>query len=336
MCATNYPCLFSLKMFFNKIGIIKIIGIAILVVILLKTDIHAVYTHLKNIRLFPLIISILLIIPLIALKSYRWHRLLVRSDIPSPFLKSVIFYFSSNYIGLITPGRLGEISKALFLKQYGYSSLSYAMPGVIIDRVSDLYLLLLFSLTGICYFDIFKNNIISYSVITITVIAVCSLPFFIIFRLESAVNWISRQFSKRTAGKWEVALDLFAEGFSVLINTELFYTFFITLLSYLIYFYQNYLIADSLNLNISYFTMIQIISLATLIAFIPISIAGLGTREAILIFLFQQIGLSSDKTLSFAVLFNLVYIVFTGIICFIIWWIFCSDKKTEYLKRGAK
>ncbi len=316
---------------------IKITGIAILIVILFKTDIYTTCNHLKQLHFLPLFYAALLVIPQITLRAYRWHRLLVRSDISCPFIKSVIFYFSSNYIGLITPGRLGEISKALFLKEYGFSSFSYAMPGVIIDRVSDLYVLLLFSLTGIWYFDIFKNSYtVLYSIITITVIAGCSLPFFIILRLENTVNWLCRQFSKRTSGKWEVALDLFTKGFSVLINPELFYTFFITLLSYLIYFYQNYLIADSLNLSISYFSIIQIISVATLIAYIPISVAGLGTREAVLIFLFQHIGLSADKALSFAVLFNLVYIVFTGIICFIIWWIFCSDKKTEYLKRGAK
>jgi uncharacterized protein (TIRG00374 family) len=103
---------------------------------------------------------------------------------------------------------------------------------------------------------------------------------------------------------------------------ELIITFFITILSYNIFFFQNYLLAHAIHLEISFFSIAPIISITMLIGYIPISIGGLGTREAILILLFQQIGHSAEEALGFAVLFNLVYIGFGGLMGFGVWWLF--------------
>ena len=55
---------------------------------------------------------------------------------------------SSLYIGFVTPGRLGEFIKAVYLKSDKGISLSKGMSSVLIDRLCDLYLLIFLGLLG--------------------------------------------------------------------------------------------------------------------------------------------------------------------------------------------
>ena len=61
---------------------------------------------------------------------------------------------SSIYIGFVTPGRLGEFVKAVYLKSDKGLSLSKGMSSVLVDRLFDLYLLIILGLIGIWKFDI--------------------------------------------------------------------------------------------------------------------------------------------------------------------------------------
>ena len=50
-------------------------------------------------------------------------------------------------------------------------------------------------------------------------------------------------------------------------------------------------------------------AITNLISFIPITISGLGTREAMLIFLFSLLGLSSEHAVTYSLLvFSVFYI----------------------------
>jgi len=58
--------------------------------------------------------------------------------------------------------------------------------------------------------------------------------------------------------------------------------------------------------------------IANIIAFIPITSAGLGTREATLIFLFSFFGVSPEKTLVLSLAGHLLTDVLTGFYGFVI------------------
>jgi len=62
-------------------------------------------------------------------------------------------------------------------------------------------------------------------------------------------------------------------------------------------------------------------ALSNLISFIPISISGLGTRDAILIYLFSLIGLKPELAVSYAFLIFITFFVSGGLMGFVAWWI---------------
>ena len=102
-------------------------------------------------------------------------------------------------------------------------------------------------------------------------------------------------------------------------SRQIVYLLLLTVASYGIYFLQTFFIARSIGLGLDYLTIAMVVSIAILVGFIPVTIAGLGTREAVFIFLLGRFGISSASALSFAFLYNLVYIVCVGLISAVFW-----------------
>jgi uncharacterized protein (TIRG00374 family) len=75
-----------------------------------------------------------------------------------------------------------------------------------------------------------------------------------------------------------------------------------------------YLLAMSLGIKISFFAMGWIRCVAVLISMIPMSIAGLGVREASLIFLLRPFSIVDDEALAFSLLVFAVNFVLVGLI----------------------
>jgi len=120
---------------------IKTIGLIILVIILYLVDLTEVGRQLKLSDPLLIAIAIILILPQVALRAYRWQKMLALENINCPFRLALSIYFAGIYIGLMTPGRLGEMAKAFFLKKRDLASISQALPSIITDRCLDLYCL---------------------------------------------------------------------------------------------------------------------------------------------------------------------------------------------------
>ena len=96
---------------------IRFIGIPIFVFILFKVDTYKLIEIITEIDLVYLLISTILNIPQLFIKSFRWNLLLKKQGINYSFLHSFMVFLNSLYVGLITPGRIGEFIRVIYLKQ---------------------------------------------------------------------------------------------------------------------------------------------------------------------------------------------------------------------------
>ena len=62
------------------------------------------------------------------------------SEIKYSLKDSFLMYCSGLYLGVVTPGRMGEIAKALYLKKDGYS-MGKSLVGAVLDRLADFIFL---------------------------------------------------------------------------------------------------------------------------------------------------------------------------------------------------
>ncbi|HIJ99036.1 TPA: flippase-like domain-containing protein [archaeon] len=73
---------------------------------------------------------------------------------------------------------------------------------------------------------------------------------------------------------------------------------------------QYYLLAKAMNITINYFVLFMIFPTILLVEIIPISISGLGTRDATLILFFSFIGLSASAAVALSLsilIFSYIY-----------------------------
>jgi len=299
---------------------IRLIGLLILLFILTKLNFRTFVIQFKHIDLYLLCTAIFLNLPLLFTKSKRWKIFLNTQKLSISTKKAFSIYLSSLYIGFITPGRLGEIIKAFYLKQDRVTSFSKGLSSAIMDRLLDLYLLILLGSFAVYYF--FKGRGISFEFVFGTVI-VLSLPIIILH--PKFLNLLTRFiFGKivpiKFKDKLNESFNEFSEGMNQIINPILLFGIFLTVLSYSIFFFQCYLVARSMGLPISYIELALIMSIVNLITFIPISISGLGTREASMIFLFKTIGLSTEVAVFFSFLVFFTSFICGGLMGFIAWW----------------
>jgi uncharacterized protein (TIRG00374 family) len=297
---------------------LKAIGLILLTVILYHVDLEEVWRQLKLSDPVLLSAAIILIVPQVALRAFRWQKMLSRQAIHCPFRYALSFYFASIYIGLLTPGRLGEVAKAFFLKQRGWASISQALPSVIADRCLDLYCLMMVALISLYPLGLGFQSRMTTGLICI---AVALSPWLLLYHWQSSgrVGMLRKIISNLLSKKRGEAFASFSQNAGQLLSCQIAYLLIVTVASYGIYFLQTFFIARAIGLGLDYLTVAMVVSIAILVGFIPVTIAGLGTREAVFIFLLGRFGISPASALSFAFLYNLVYIVCVGLISAVFW-----------------
>lgn len=286
--------------------------------IIATVDIGEVIDHLRSSDYRYLVPVVLMIFPQVALRSLRWQRLMAQQGIACPYRTALVFYFAAIYIGLVTPGRMGELGKCLFLKQNRIAGVAQSLPSVLVDRLLDLYILGLLALGALYHIDLLPITPLTAALLAATL---AGLPWFLFkwFQTDERLNAFIDGWLSRFTPRWQEAWRAFVGGSRPLFSPRLAESVALTILSYTIYFAQVCLIGQSIELPLACGDIAMVTAIGILVGYVPITIAGLGTREATLIFLFGQFGISASSALSFAFLYNLVYIVCVGVISAVFW-----------------
>ena len=308
-----------LKKIMAKMLNLRWVGIVILAVILLRINRKELILNVYNLKFSYLLLAMGLTVPQVLIKSYRWRFLLRLQNITYSFKDSFLVYFGSIYVGIITPGRLGELVKVLYLKNDKGISVPRALPNVIVDRLFDLYLLICLGLIGAWKFDIFGK-------MSPVFVAVLSLLFFLpllLLNKKLAIRITNVLCKILVLKKFKKLVDKHADDFyeemDKFNNPKIFFAIFLTVIGYTLFFIQCYLTALALHIKLNILTIILFMSISSVVSFIPISISGLGTRDATLIYLFGRVGLHAETAVIFASFIFIVCFVMSGSMGFVAW-----------------
>ena len=205
---------------------------------------------LYQVNISYLLIAVTLNIPLFFSKSYRWYCLLKQQAIQYSVLQSCLVYMSSLYVGFITPGRLGEFTKAIYLKLDKNISLSKGMSSVIVDRLLDMYLLIILGIVGAWQFGIL-GRLSSISLILMVIVFVAPLLMLHKQLMGKLVSFLYNVVViKKMKDKIEEKFEDFYSGINQLINGKIIFLCGFNLLKLLNFFHSvllNYISDWDLN-----------------------------------------------------------------------------------------
>lgn len=280
----------------------RLIGIFILIVLVRHLDLQTIIGLLGDLQLGWFLGAVILSVPLFLVKSWRWRMILRGLGIDVPSKIALQMYGAGLFAGQMTPGQLGEIARAHFLWQRGHDGV-LATGSVVLDRALDLVLLVGVALPGIVLV-LGRGHAVLVVAVSVGVIAgLCLLrPLHwwvalskwlhrwplarqVLTRLDESLSTLAQALTTPGAG-WEVAS---ATVLALAINITRFY--FLML---------------SLGIALPVGSLVFGVALANLVGLLPITVAGVGLRDTVLVLIFQQAGQPVEGAIAFSVLILLV------------------------------
>ena len=217
----------------------------------------------------------------------------------------------------MTPGQLGEFVRAYYLAKRGYDRL-LSVSSVVVDRLPDIVVLLLVGLPGFSLFavtwDLNKESasLILGGLLTIALIAAVGYKFGLHAKLwRQALNRIN----------WLKKLEQLVASFRKSSNFSKYFTVLAlsTVLAFGVNLLRFYCLLAALGLTMPILYFVVGMAFASLVGLLPISVAGIGTRDVALILVFQHVGLTSEQAIAFSMCILFVFYLLNLLLGFVAW-----------------
>lgn len=298
-----------------------LIGIFLFIIILAKTDFDGILVNIKNVKLSYLALAALFSFPVLLAKSRSWNYLKKKQNIYYSQKDSFLMYGVGLYIGGITPGRVGEISKALYLKKDGYS-FGKSMVSLVLDRLADVIFLLTFLFFGSLFF---LNSFLQQILIFIAVMALLTFLSFVYLKSNTTKSLLKKLFyllvPDRYQKSWKINFQDFINDIKIYKLRNYLIVFVLTAFSWVFGYIQIFIVSRSAGITTIPFLYLSVVfTIISFINLIPISILGIGTRETALMFFLNPFMISREQIIVFSSLILLMYLfnALIGLICWLI------------------
>ncbi|MCK4644399.1 flippase-like domain-containing protein [bacterium] len=238
---------------------------------------------------------------IIAIKSIKWMLLLKGSGIKVSFINSFRSITGGMALGIMTPGRVGEVSRGLFLsvgKEVEIGGL------VFVDRFIDLLSITLFSLWGVL--SIVRNP-------TLTLFATGLSGTLLIFLFIKSLRLYIAKMGTRSKSKIAGKINKFVSYYGKVKRDTIFFTFLLSLFMYFLAFTQFYLLINGFD-QIGFIAILKTAPLIQFMSVVPITLFGLGLREGTAIYLLSPFNVAEAAAFNASFLSFVFNILLTALI----------------------
>lgn len=305
--------------------LLPLLGIALFLFIISKLDINGIIGVAKNIRWWLLVLGVVTAYLAVYLKAWKWKKIIDYSGMKYTLSNSFIAWLVGFAVGMITPGRVGDFYRSVYLKTSNKKPLGVCFATVFLDRIVDIIIMLIFAGLGVIYLILGYN--VPYGrelAITVVVLALLSLVFLFVFRENVVRKLVRPLFYRFIPERYHKDMKKNYKSFFSLFNrvmekpSMIAVVFIIGLLGWLIAFFEMYLLALALNLDVSYVFIGSIAPIINMIELIPISFSGIGTRDAAMIFFMGLVSVNKEAAVAFSLL--ILVVIYVIAIPGIIYW----------------
>ncbi len=305
---------------------LPIIGIAIFLYLLFRLDISNILNEIKNADLFFLFIALFLVFVSFFTSTLKWFFIARKQNINVSFNQAIKINLMSGFYGFVTPSRIGSVIRIEYLKDINNNKLGKTASNYVLEKILDLSsLIILMIVSSFVLRSILSMTYFYYAIAGFIAIVI----FVFIFRDEERSKTLLKIFYVKFLPKKikETAKDGFYSFYESMPQKKYFAVFLLlSLLNWVILYSIFFFIGLSVGIKTSFFYFLLFMPITTFIGQIPITINGLGTREAAMISLFGLLGISATKIFSM----SLINLVINGIFPAIIGMLLILRDKKNY------
>jgi glycosyltransferase 2 family protein len=283
-----------------------------LIFFLWRSDLRAVAAAFASLSWWPLVLSLALAPLFILVKSWRWSLIMREVALQPPSLAYLcVLYTIGLYAGGVTPGQSGDFVKGWYLRDRGLP-LGPSLFSIVLDRLFDLLVMALLALLGlVAFLDVLPQELqpavraftvaFAAAVVLLTPALMARGPReWLLGRVTPLLPGRFRGVAERFRGQLG-ALSLRPGPFGLLLVGTALSAGSTMLRIWLLY----------LALGLTAIPLIEIVGSTALIAILqalPISFAGIGVRDAVLVAVLGRHGAPPELAISLSALFLLLNI----------------------------
>jgi hypothetical protein len=275
---------------------LRFVGPAIAILLLTRLDVHEIAAAMANVRRGPFLWSLVLVVPLFAVKAWRWRLLLSGYRRQISFREAVELYTISAGVGALTPGGIGDFWKSFSPSVAGRA---VGLWTSILDRLYDIAFLVLLG-AAVSTGWIAKHQLRNEALAALVVVAV-SL-------------WLTRDRLLRLFSRLVPAIPLDQSTG----NRHEIGATAATLVASAIAIFRFALLVRALDLPLGWTQTLVAFTLTSGVAVLPLSIAGVGTRDLLLLGYLRGYGVPPATTVALSSL-CLLLILWNAVVALCLW-----------------
>lgn len=297
---------------------LPLIGLIILAYIVYSLGFKKITAALFSINPLYVIGALALTVPLVFFRNTAWQLILREQHITVGFFRSMKIYLIGVFYGSITPGYLGQVMRVPYLKERTGEPYGKLFSNTVVE-------------VFVHSFSLYGMMVIGALLVSETIPALLPITIaWIVGITLVAVYLVKKERGEKLFQTMIVYLvpKAVKHHFTVFVGTfydnyprfhAMIAPYILGIFTWIIVFSQEYLIALALGLQIPYLAFLLLFPIANTAGFIPITFAGLGTREFTAIFIFSTLFQTpGEQILVLSLVGLLVTDLFMGFLGFVL------------------
>ncbi|HER26754.1 MAG TPA: flippase-like domain-containing protein [Rhodospirillales bacterium] len=231
--------------------------------------------------------AIAMLIPTTLLSAWRFRLLMASRNRPTLAVATKLILAAST-LNVVLPSKMGDVLKSIFMSRTLDMRGSLAVSVVIFEKACDLLGLLVWCLLGLVVYGVGDDLFIILALaigggLGLGVLMLSSLSF-----ADLCLRLAAKIAPSSLTGKFDNLRRSWADvhGFFWRSRRSVGTITGLTLLIWLLHLIQIWMLAGSLGASVPVLSSLGLSSLAILAGLVPLTMAGIGTRDAATIFLF--------------------------------------------------
>lgn len=266
-----------------------VVSLFLLAVLYLRIDLNALLEVFNNSNRSWMIISLGMVIPITLLTAWRLQRLTPKQA-KLNFAEGNRLILAASVLNMVLPSKMGDIAKAYFIQKRGSLTGSLALSLVVFEKTCDLLSLLFWCVFGLVLYPdkgwlFWGMTLIVTSGLSLGMLLISSRRFadlcfqfgqrFSPKKIENKLENLQLSWGEMSDYFWRDRKQL------LLITVTSIFLWFLHL-------FQIWLFILTLNAWTPFLTNLALAPLAILAGLLPLTFAGIGTRDAALVFFYSN------------------------------------------------
>ncbi|MBN1896582.1 MAG: flippase-like domain-containing protein [Candidatus Aenigmarchaeota archaeon] len=258
-----------------------------------------------------LLLAAAITIPMLVMSFVRWHFFLKASDVEMKLTESSKIYMIGMFFSLVTPSKLGSLVRFYYLKRDHNVASGSAFSLSMIDKLFDIAVIVAVSSTGALMFTGITVAVIPAPLI-VGIAVTLVLGYILLSRrafvsvlsfILSRVGFAAKLFNVKKIESEKTADNIYKPIGALRRKPR--YLILVTVLSFAYWFtygIQLSLLAASFGFSIEPQISFLVVCMGTLAGMLPLTAGGIGTRDAMIVYLLAILGLQYETGVVISIL----------------------------------